>query len=121
MDIGGLNLYNEYDAAASSTTANKLQKVNPEDYANATDDELMSVCKEFEAYFVEQVFKEMQKTIPESESSSGSSSSLVDYFKDQTTQKLASDATAQNGLGLAQMMYEQMKRNYDIPSGSEAE
>lgn len=121
MDIGSLNLYNEYDAAASSATANKLQKVNPEDYANATDDELMSVCKEFEAYFVEQVFKEMQKTIPESESSSGSSSSLVDYFKDQTTQKLASDATEQNGLGLAQMMYEQMKRNYDIPSGSEAE
>ena len=75
---------------------------------------LMKVCKEFESYFLEQVFKEMNKTIPKSEYQSQSTSNLVDYFKDNTIQKLASDSTEQNSLGLAQMLYEQMKRNYDM-------
>ena len=79
-----------------------------------SDDELMKVCKEFESYFLEQVFKEMNKTIPKSEYQSQSTSNRVDYFKDNTIQKLASDSTEQNSLGLAQMLYEQMKRNYDM-------
>ena len=73
----------------------------------------MDACKQFEAYFLEQMFKEMMKTIPESGSSSGSGTAMVDYFKDEALQKLAADSTEQNSLGLAQMLYEQMKRNYD--------
>ena len=56
----------------------------------------------------------MNKTIPKSEYQSQSTSNLVDYFKDNTIQKLASDSTEQNSLGLAQMLSEQMKRNYDM-------
>ena len=40
--------------------------------------------------------------------------SLVDFFKDNALQELASTSTERDGLGLAQMLYEQMKRNYNL-------
>ena len=119
MDMSSINsmnaMYNDYIAnTATSKKTERMTQLAENGYANATDDELMEVCKEFEAYFVEQVFKQMQKTVPESEFSSSSTSSLVDYFKDNMLQELATQSAQQNSLGLAQMMYEQMKRNYEL-------
>ena len=74
----------------------------------------MDACKQFESYFLEQMFKEMMKTIPENEDTSSSNSKLMDYYKDEMVQQIASDSTEQNSLGLAQMLYEQMKRNYNL-------
>ena len=100
---------------AANQTASKLQnQLNGSDYTKATDDELMDACKQFEAYFLEQMFKEMMKTIPESDETSSSNSQLMDYYKDEMVQQIASDSTEQNILGLAQMLYEQMKRNYNL-------
>lgn len=115
MDIGSItSAYSDIYANASNQTASKLENQLKTDYTQANDDELMHACKQFEAYFLEQMFKEMVKTIPESESSSGSTSSLVDYYKDMMVQNIASESTEQNSLGLAQMLYEQMKRNYGL-------
>lgn len=116
IDISGLtNGYSDYlSSTVQDAAAQKLKSVASADYSKATDDELMKVCKQFESYFLEQVFKEMNKTIPQSEYTSQSTSNLVDYFKDNTIQELASQSTEQNSLGLAQMLYEQMKRNYDM-------
>lgn len=117
MDIGSISsMYNDIYSSASKESANKLENNLNTDYTKATDDELMDACKQFEAYFVEQMFKEMLKTIPESESSSASSGNMLDYYKDQMVQHIASDSTEQNSLGLAQMLYQQMKRNYGIES-----
>ena len=90
-------------------------QINNTDYATATEDELLDACKQFEAYFLEQVFKEMQKTVDcVKDESSGTDNNLVSYFKDETIQKLAETSTETQGLGLAQTLYEQMKRNYGI-------
>lgn len=115
IDISGLSsIYSDYmDQAASKSKADQLKGVANADYTNATDDELMDACKKFEAYFLEQVFKEMQKTIPTSSSLDQSTSNLVDFFKDSTIQELATQSTENNSLGLAQMLYEQMKRNIE--------
>lgn len=101
------------DAVSSYLSQSDSVSVNQNtDLSNATDDELMSVCKEFEAYFIEQVMKEMEKTIPDSEDDSTSMSGMTDYFKDYTMQNLAQTIGDQQDLGLAQSLYEQMKRNY---------
>lgn len=85
------------------------------DYTQSSDDELLAVCKEFESYFVEQMFKEMQKTVDVfSDGESNPNDTLVDFFKDNALQELASTSTEKQGLGLAQMLYEQMKRNYNL-------
>ena len=119
MDISSLYGSSALDSTAytnaANQTASKLQdKLNSSDYSKATDDELMDACKQFESYFSEQMFKEMMKTIPESEDTSSSNSQLMDYYKDEMVQQIASDSTEQNSLGLAQMLYEQMKRNYNL-------
>ena len=119
MDISSLYGNSALDSTAytnaAKQTASKLQdKLNSSDYSKATDDELMDACKQFESYFLEQMFKEMMKTIPESEDTSSSNSQLMDFYKDEMVQQIASDSTEQNSLGLAQMLYEQMKRNYNL-------
>ena len=117
MDIGSLtNSYMDMLKTDSSQTASKLQQTSKKDYSKATDDELMSACKEFEAYFLEQVYKEMKKTIPENEDQDASMSQMTDYFEDEMIQKLASQSVEQSGgsNSLAQQLYEQMKRNYNI-------
>ncbi|MBR1771944.1 MAG: rod-binding protein [Lachnospiraceae bacterium] len=118
MDIGNLSSVNDLYTSASKVAASKLEGQLKSDYSNASDDELMDACKKFEAYFMEQVFKEMVNTIPKSESSGSSNSTMLDYFKDEMIQKVAEDSTEQNSLGLAQMLYEQMKRNYGVDAGS---
>ena len=119
MDISSIYGSSALDSTAytnaANQTASKLQnQLNGSDYTKATDDELMDACKQFEAYFLEQMFKEMMKTIPESDETSSSNSQLMDYYKDEMVQQIASDSTEQNSLGLAQMLYEQMKRNYNL-------
>lgn len=117
MDIDSISsLYNDIYTNASNQSADKLQNQLKSDYSQATDEELMDVCKQFEAYFLEQMFKEMVKTIPSSEESSGSASTMLDYYKDMMIQEVASASTEQNSLGLAQTLYEQMRRNYGLDS-----
>ena len=111
MDISSIYGSSALDSTAytnaANQTASKLQnQLNGSDYTKATDDELMDACK--------QMFKEMMKTIPESDETSSSNSQLMDYYKDEMVQQIASDSTEQNSLGLAQMLYEQMKRNYNL-------
>ncbi len=115
MDIGNINsTYNNIYKSASNVSASEMEDRLNTDFTKATDDELMSVCKEFEAYFMEQVMKSMWKTVPESEESSGSSATMLSYYKDEMIKQTAVDSTEQNSMGLAQTLYEQMKRNYGV-------
>ena len=114
MDISATtSLANQYTTDTSS--AEKLEESLKTDYSQATSNELMDVCKEFEQYFVEQIFKQMRKTIPESESSSSYTSTMKEYYEDSLYQEYAKAITEQgDGMGLAKTLYEQMKRNYNI-------
>jgi flagellar protein FlgJ len=107
------DLYSSTTGNSSSTS--KLESTLSSDLSEATDEELMDVCKQFESYFVEQVIKAMEKMIPENEDEEDSSvSQTVDYFKDTVIQDIASQSTESQSLGLAQTLYESMKRQYDI-------
>lgn len=114
MDISSVNMYTSYITDQASTSKTQSSLTTGKDYSNSTDEELMDVCRQFEAYFLEQVMKQMMKTIPESEESSGANGTLVEYFKDNMIQELATQSTETNGLGIAQTLYEQMKINYSI-------
>ena len=108
-----MNLYNTYQT--KDTTADKLSDTLSKDLSTATDDELMGVCKEFESYFLEQVFKSMQKMVPEHEYESASSKTMMEYYQDEMMANYAKNAANDGeGLGLAKMLYEQMKRNYEL-------
>ena len=104
------NLYEQTATSAQNASASSLNDTISGDLSGASDEELMDVCKDFEAYFVEQVMKEMIKTT-KLDGEDESSNTMVDYFKDTAIADLAKESTEQNSLGLAQMLYEQMKRN----------
>ena len=80
-----------------------LNSVNLE---KADDEELMEVCESFEAYFIEQMYKEMKNTVK----SEDDNNAYMQSFGDILTQSYAEDATESGGIGLAQMLYESMKR-----------
>lgn len=109
------SMYGNTYASAANQTASKLQNtLGSAGGRVASEDELMDACKQFEAYFVEQMFKAMMKTVPTSDNTSNYTSTMMDYYKDQMIQTVAEESTNQGGFGLAQMLYEQMKRNYGI-------
>lgn len=114
FSVDGLNSYIDQSAVSSASgsgLSGKLDGVGTDSSA----EELKEVCREFESYFMEQVYKEMFKTIGKDDEDGDSSlSSLVDYFKDTAIQTVASQTTEQTGGPLAQQLYEQMKRNYGI-------
>lgn len=116
MDLGGLSsIYTDYmNETAANQTASKLQQDIRSNSSEASDEKLMSACKQFEAYFLEQVFKEMQKTVPETEYSDTGTSSMVSYVKESFAKQISEDASNRQGMGLAQTLFDQMKRNYGL-------
>lgn len=88
-----------------SLTGKKLENLDKE----KDDQKLMEVCKEFEGIFLNMLLKEMQKTIPDNgliEKSQGSK-----IFEEMYTEELSKEASkGDNGIGIAQMMYQQLKR-----------
>ena len=89
--------------------------------STATDDELMDACKQFESYLLEQVMKQMEKTSSLfSEDEGETNSQLVDFFMDSTMEKVAEEISDKQGLGIAQHLYEAMKREYSIPQENAA-
>jgi flagellar protein FlgJ len=98
--------------ASNNTVKSKAKTESLEATLNnssATDEELMTACKNFESYLMEQVFKGMEKTIPKSEEEK--ENPYLAQFGDKLYEEYAEDATENDGLGLAQILFESMKRN----------
>ena len=114
MDINGLNTdYSKYMSQSSKASA-KMDQFKNMDYANATDEELMGACKQFEEYFVEMTLKEVFKTVDlfgMNESTSNAMSMSKDLMKDSMVRTFAEKITEESNLGLAQQLYESMRRN----------
>ncbi len=76
---------------------------------NATDEELMDACKSFESYLLEQVFKGMEKTVMKDDEEK--ENDYLAQFGDKLYEEYAKDASDSGSLGIAQMLYDSMKRN----------
>ena len=107
--------YSDYYSDVSNASKDALEKTLTGVDGNTTEEELMKACKEFEAYFVEQIFKGMEKTIVKADDSDSNVSMYKEYFGEMQTQEYAKAATEQgDGIGLANQLYQQMKRNYGL-------
>ena len=130
--IDNLNSIYANSTYTNQTTNSISNKLNSTDFSKATDDELMEVCKDFESYFVEQMLKSMAKMSSVDGSNSDNiyaslfgvtedpdsgMNTLSSYFGDELMSSMA-DKVVENqsgkGLGIAQTLYEQMKRNYSV-------
>lgn len=111
------NYYTQNDTG--SIKAYALEKnLNSNGMENATDEELLDACKEFEAYLIEQVLKEVKESIPKSEEEDNK---YTEYFGDMMLQEYASLLTERGDLGIAQTLYESMKNNINAVNIKNAE
>ena len=110
--INGLN--NSYLNSQYSPSVSELKdKITDTDFSKATEEELMEACKSFEQYFIEQAFKGMEKMVPKDEDES--TMGYYEMFKDKLYEKYAESATDRgDGIGIAKMLFEQIKRNYNL-------
>jgi flagellar protein FlgJ len=106
VSIGSDQLYTAANMMSSNVKAEELKEKI--ENSSATDEELMDVCKSFESYLLEQVMKAMKKTVPKDE---GEENAYLEQFGDKLYEEYAYAATESKGLGIAQMLYESMKRN----------
>lgn len=132
-NLSGLNSLYTDSTTYSSKTSSLENTLNNSDLSTADSDKLISVCKDFEEYFVEQMVKSMVKMASvdgssdaddysslfglSSDSDDSYLSSMSSYYGSQMVTKLTEslcDDTNGNGIGLAKTLYEQMKRNYNI-------
>lgn len=106
-------LYSQMQKSKNDTQAiglqNKLSGINGE---TASDEEIMEVCKEFEAYLTEKVFDQMKDALTDNEEEEGD---YLTYFGDMLYQEYAKQIAENGELGLAQQLYESMKRNIVTP------
>ena len=97
--------YSSYVTQAQ--TSNLTNQIKKSTSSEATDEEMLAACKEFEAYLVEQVYKQVQSTIKSD--SDEDDNPYADYAYDLQAQQYAKLVSDQGKLGLAQQLYESMK------------
>ena len=110
ISIGSDSLFlRQAQSSKASARAEKLSSsLDSIAEGNATDEELMEACKSFESYLVEQVIKSTKNALLENEDEEGE---YMKFFGDTMTQEYAKIVTENSELGIAQMLYDSMKRN----------
>lgn len=129
MDVNGItSMLNQTGMTNATTGANTAKANSIKNSANglssnSTDEELMEVLKDFESYFVEQMIKQMKETFTDDEDESSVASQYTDTFMDYAIEDIADMLLEEVGGSMTQQLFEQMKRNYNIPTveGVEAE
>lgn len=125
MDVSGITsmlnqtgVTNATNSANSAKTDSLTNSVNGLS-SNSTDEELMEVLKDFESYFIEQMIKQMKETFTDEDEESSVASQYTDTFMDYAIEDVADMLLEEVGGNMTQQLFEQMKRNYNIPTVEE--
>ena len=124
MDVSGItSMLNQTTAAnnaATSKTDSLKNSVNGLSSAS-TEEELKEVLRDFESYFMEQMIKKMKDTFTNEDEESSMASQYTDTFMDYAIEEVADQLLDEIGGNMTQQLFEQMKRNYNIPTVEEVE
>ena len=123
MDITGitsmLNQTASTNANANTAKTDSLKNSVSGLSSSSTEEEMMEVLKDFESYFIEQIIKKMKDTFTEDEEESSVASQYTDTFMDYAIEDVADILLDEVGGSMTQQLFEQMKRNYNIPTVEE--
>ncbi len=79
-------------------------------YSEGDKEKLQEVCKEFEGLFLQTMYKQMKKTVPESDFLPKSTGREI--FEDMLDEEMMNNAK-ERGVGMADILYRQLSRNMD--------
>ena len=127
MDVSGItsmlsqtsatNATNNASTAKTDSLKNSVNGLS----SSSSDEELMEVLKDFESYFIEQMIKQMKETFTDDDEESSMASQYTDTFMDYAIEDIADMLLDEVGGNMTQQLFEQMKRNYNIPTVEEVE
>lgn len=100
-------LTTQTDNAVSSSRTSSLEGTLGRLSSDTDDETLMEACKGFETYLVEQVYKEMEKSVKDEEEEN----EYLSCFGDTLIQEYAKATTESGSLGLAQKLFDSIKSN----------
>ena len=95
--------------ASAEAVKNKVQSTS----AKSSDDELWAACKSFEAYLIERVMTKTKEAIIPSDENENK---YLTMFKGKLYEEYANQIAENGELGIAQQLYEAMRRDYGRPS-----
>lgn len=127
MDISGItSMLSQTGTATADTSVSKSKADGLTSSAaglssESTEEELKEVLRDFESYFLEQIIKKMKDTFTSDDEESSTASQYTDTFMDYAIEEVADQLLDEIGGNLTQQLFEQMKRNYNIPTVSETE
>lgn len=115
MDITSISSFNPAAAAAEirrqNTETDSFQRVLEAAAQSQDDKELLKAAKEFESYFIHMLLREMRNTIPDDDENRLFPKSHGErIFQDMLDEEKARHMTQAGGIGLAQQMFQQMRR-----------
>ena len=114
---GATNATNSAAAFKAQGLSSKAQGLSSE----STEEELKEVLKDFESYFLEQMIKKMKDTFTDEDEEQSMAGQYTDTFMDYAIEDIADILLDEVGGSMTQQLFEQMKRNYNIPTVEEKE
>jgi len=109
------NASNNANTAKTDSLKNSVAGLS----SNSTEEELKEVLEDFESYFLEQIIKKMKDTFTDDDKESSVASQYTDTFMDYAIEDVADMLLEEVGGTMTQQLFEQMKRNYNIPTVEE--
>lgn len=112
IDLSGINnqmIQNINSTVKETAEQNAFEAILNEAVEKKDTEKLKKACQEFEGYFLQQVFTEMRKTVPESgllEKSPGRG-----IYEDMLYEEYAKNISSGKGIGLSDMLYRQLSKN----------
>ena len=79
-----------------------------------SEQEMEKVARDFESVFINKLFESMRKAIPKSDLLQSSS---MDMFQSMMDQEMAKELSKQKGLGMGEMVYNDLSRKNKILKG----
>jgi len=124
IDMSSINSYSSDIITSAMKQKQEQQKVNSfEEELNKaaeSNDEtkLKEACQEFESYFINYIFKQMQNSVYSINNGEGliRRSQGEEIFTEMLNEEYSKRATKQGGIGLADMMYKQLSQNLNTVS-----
>lgn len=118
MDISSIGAYNTSITQASmakteQSKAENFEKVLGKAVDSKDEKQLKKACKDFESYFINYIYKQMQSSVNSINNGEGivKRSQGEDIFTEMLAEEYSKQATEQGGIGLADMMYKQLSKN----------
>ncbi len=97
-----------YDSIKAEAEVNGFSDTLNKAIEDQDDEKLRESCNEFEAYFIQSLYKQMLKTVDDS-NSLFPKSQATETFNDFLIEEYAKNITEAGGLGLSDMMYDSIQ------------